>query len=124
MRMIIKTVVNRCNIVEIGRDYQHVHVNADRVLLLYLQFQSQHHATASIHDDSNMLLLVSVVRSTTQKDKAFPRPKVNRSWFPVAWRWLQYLLQWNGQDENCSHRRDCSAWPGWKQRKVLGPLNK
>src|SRR6266702_6299281 len=33
-------------------------------------------------------------------------------------------LAWNGQVDSYRHRKDCSAWPGWKPRKVLGPLTR
>src|SRR5438270_10029001 len=33
-------------------------------------------------------------------------------------------LAWNGQDDSYCRRRDCSAWPGLKPRKVLGPLTR
>src|SRR6059058_1305565 len=71
-----------------------------------------------------MLLKALVVRSTTQKDKAFPTGPGENSKGPAKLGDAHLSLVWNGQDDSCSHRRDCSACPWWKPRKVLGPLTR
>src|SRR2546422_5293343 len=72
----------------------------------------------------SMLLKVLVVRSTTQKDVC-----ISTSAGTVLMSLRdpgdeRLLLAWNGQVDSYSHRRDCSAWPGWKPRKALGPLTR
>src|SRR6266700_195779 len=71
-----------------------------------------------------MLLKALVVRSTTQKDKAFPNKGGGTVRGPVKLGDVRLSLVWNGQDDSCNHRRDCSACPWWKPRKVLGPLTR
>src|SRR6266699_4794179 len=74
-----------------------------------------------------MLLKALVVRSTKQKDESLSDTagRFLRISFQPAPHGDELLsLAWNGQDDSYCRRRDCSAWPGLKPRKVLGPLTR